>query len=310
MSLSLSVLLASMALAPAPSISSNFACPDAAAVDGHLRRLFPAGVPAGFTLRLETATDAAADTALRIELLDGSSRIVSERRLAGAPSCAAAAEEVALVAATWLADLPPQEPTAVALPLLAPALPASLAAVSAAQDPRPSRSWTVGVATGIASPADLWITQAFALETRWLSGEPSGFYLAAGAFGTWPRARNFDGGSGYASWYRVRFIAEAGRYWRWDRFGATLGGGIGGGWTIERGDLIPEGRRRRGDGALVAQGRLSYSLEAPDGPVLWLGARVSYAFNHDRRWNASPGATPNSAYEGALLAGCDFFLIP
>ena len=301
------LMATAMAALPLP-ITGASSCPDAAAVERALLRLLPEGPPSGYALRL--ALDGFDQDELRMELRDPSGRIVSERWLPTGPSCAGVAEELAVIAATWLGDLPPQVPIALPQPpavVAAPAPPRANALLSAFAAPR---RWSVGLGTGLASPGVIWITQAFALETRWLFGEPSGLYVGAGAFGTWPRPREFDGSPAgtEASWYRIRFVAEAGGFWQWGGVGAMVGGGVGGGWMVERSNEHAD--FHHGDGVLMTEGRVSYTLESLSAVRLWLGARGSVALNYDPAGNWAAGATPNSRYEGALLAGCDFFLSP
>jgi hypothetical protein len=54
---------------------------------------------------------------------------------------------------------------------------------------------------------------------------------------------------------------------------------------------------------------VSYALEFLSAIRLWLGARSSLALNYNPAWNTGTGASPNSRYEGAVLAGCDFFVV-
>ncbi|HEX3697991.1 MAG TPA: hypothetical protein VH374_21635 [Polyangia bacterium] len=293
------LLVVTMAAPPLP-ITSTVSCPDTATVSSDLLRLAPGGFPPGYALRL--LPDDPGQGSLRMELLDQAGQIVSKRQLSTGPSCAAVSEELAVVAATWLGDLPPPAsltmptpPTLVVSSGPPRAIDAFAAAVAAGR-------WSVGLGTGVASPGEIWVTQAFALQTRLFFRQPSGFYLGAGAFGTWPRA-HFQ-----ASWYRVRFLAEAGGHWERGPWGATVGAGAGGGWMVERDSLVGSDYLR-GDGVVMAEGRVSYALEFLSAIRLWLGARSSLALNYNPAWNTGTGASPNSRYEGAVLAGCDFFVV-
>lgn len=291
-------------------VTSTASCPDAATVEGELGRLLPDGFPPGYALRV--APEGPDQDALRLELIDPSGRVASKRRLAPGPSCAAVAEELAVVAATWLGDLPPQAPLAMPPP---PEVIATLSPppVIAPAPPAIPWRWSVGLGTGLSTPGAIWVTQAFALETRWLFGEPHGFYLGVGGYGTWPRAKDYpDTTAGQntesVSWYRIRVLAEAGAHWSWARFSVTAGGGAGGGMLVQRSTFHDD--YHRGDVVLMAQSRGSYALESLNGVRLWMGVRGSRAMHWDENWNAALGETPNSVYEFGLLAGCDFFLVP
>jgi hypothetical protein len=184
-------LIAHLAFVP-PEIRGAGTCPSVDEVSARLAPLFPTA-----PLTKESGADVVVlETSggqVAVRLRDPSGVITHERILEASASCAERATEVAVLIATWEADLhaevafPGAEPQA---PRLAPPLPAPVDTVDTARvAPRPEAAApppevTLGAELFVAAPPDAGKAPAGSIEATWGRGDPWHGRTAISATGT------------------------------------------------------------------------------------------------------------------------------
>jgi hypothetical protein len=317
--LSLWVAVASPSGAATVAVESDSSCPAPDDVARRLGPLLPAASARGYRLLVSTMSDTVPPQ-LRLVLADARGVVVVDRAWPLRGDCGLVAQEIAVLVAAWVGDLPPSPEGDLGLtapdvtvdpPAVTPGAPAAPPAALVTEPParapeRPSGRLTpaIFVGAGMTSPFALWVSPALSLGgLLYRAGEDSA-YGGIGFSGNVPRTY------GDQYWYQVRVGAEAGYRWRWGRHGAALGAGVGGGvLRIAIRDQM-DGINRDftyGDFSLFGQARWMERLGSePSSMDGWVALRFTDALKFDASRGGGNGTAPQSPYEFSLTAGVDF----
>ena len=225
------LLIASSAPAAGATVAveSTTECPTAADVAAQIERFVPPETPMGYRLILSAGSS---PESLQVSLLDRGGDVVRQRTTPLLETCAALAEEIAVLAATWIGELPAPEVRVLdAAPVQPPVAPAATAPVLAESvhddaQPEPGQSGlAISAGAGVSTPATFWIAPALTVRALWHARGGDAPFLAAGLFANLPRAQTFAEGTPSEFqdyWYRLRITAAAGYRWQSGRFHLSL----------------------------------------------------------------------------------------
>jgi hypothetical protein len=301
-------------------ILSDVDCPGAAAVGASVRRVLGAEPTAPATLSVSPGAGA-----LVVRLVDGGGALVAERSWPASGPCDAAAEAIAVVAATWLGDLPPVENEVAAPP--APPAPAveatAVPVVRATPAPAaPAHRWAgtllvgAGVATPVASPVSTtgtWPVPSVKIAGQLRGTGPTTAFGELGLVADVPRDRTFGGGASLPggatnSWDRFTIEPMGGVRIRTDETTLSAGAGLAAGVYEVSGAGGANFTYRWFDLDAVVEARAGLTLgPAPRDLGLWIAAR-GRARLHSNGGNSSGG--PSAPIEAALLVGGDISFLP
>jgi hypothetical protein len=310
--------LASTTAAGGLRIRSDVDCPSADAVGASLRRVLGGEPAAPGTL---SVSPGAASYVVR--LVDGGGALVAERAWPAAGPCDAAAEAIAVVAATWLGDLPPvAHEVAAPVPQAVDETPAPVIRASPASAPL-WRRWarTVLVGVGIASPIAPppgqgalvhWPVPTLEVAGLLRGGGDTAAFAELGFVADLPREHSFGGGGG-VSWDRMTIEPMGGVALRFDDATFSAAAGLAGGMLEARsslGDGSPTATYRYLDIAAVSEIRAGLTLGAGRHPYgVWAAVRGRAALTDHAYVSQGPNG-PASQWEVALLAGGDISFLP
>jgi hypothetical protein len=314
--------MASTSAAGALRIESDVDCPRAAELGASVRRVLGAEPTAPATLSVSPR-----DGALVVRLVDGGGALVAERAWPGAGPCDAAAEAIAVVAATWLGDLPPvaNEVAAPPVPAPSPAVDATpVSVVSATPAPAtPAHRWAgtllvgAGVATPVASPVST--TGTWPVPTVKIAGQlrgtaPTTAFAEIGLVADVPRDRTFGGGASNPggetdSWDRITIQPMGGVTIRAEDTTLSVGAGLAAG-VLEVNGATSSGASwsyHWFDLSAVVEARAGLTLgPAPRDLGLWIALRGREALHS----NGASSGGPYARTEVAVLVGGDISFLP
>ena len=303
--------LASASASGRLTILSNVDCPRAAELGASVQRLLGAAPAAPATLSISPAAGS-----LVVRLVDGGGALVAERTWPAAGPCDGTSEAIAVVAATWLGDLPPVTNDVAAPPPAAPAAadPETPGVVVATPAPPLSAHKLAGtllvgagIASPIAGPNNGLI--AWALPSVKVAGQLRGTGATTG-FGEIglvadvPRARNS------VSWDRFTVEPMGGVAFRAEGTTISVGGGLSVGVLEIDERSFGSSIYRWFDIAAIAEARAGLTLgPAPRDLGLWAALRGRAALR-DGGYSGQGPWGPDSRYELALLVGGDISFLP
>jgi hypothetical protein len=306
------LLIATTARSGGVQVASQVDCPDSGSVASRLASMLaPAAFP-GHRLWI-SARPAVADqpVVLILRLADAQGTVVGERDWPRSSDCRAAADEVAVVAATWLTALPP--PVLSALPPPQPdrsatAAPATRVVVNAQPSPVARRSTlAVGLGAGWAFTPD---GQSVPTATLRAEGQPSRFpsllwsvgFIAAGS---WQQPLE----EGQVSWRRWMGVMELGVRVGWRRLVLATSGGIEAGALSFRGSAFPRPESQiEPEIAACSTTRVAWALGGgPLAPRVWVAGRLTASvIRYHARIQDADGRRAISWFQAAPLLGVDF----
>ena len=301
-------------------IRSDVACPTADSVGASLQPLIGAGQAAAATLSV-----ARGPSSFEVRLVDVGGALVAQRSWPFDVPCAATTEAIAVVAATWLGELPPVSreiaPPSAKPPPLSTGL--VLETVAAPPPTRSSRQWAVVVGAGVASPIaapDSGVV-SWPVAALKVAGEVGGTGEVApfGGLGfviDLPRDHELDAPTssndgtahdGAYSWYRWAVEPMGGVTVRTGRIAFTTSAGLSLGRITAHGtNAVYTPNYQYFDGGVIAEVRARVALDVAAQRIgLWAAFRGRAAI--DDKGLASLGPLgPGSRFEAGLIVGGDY----